>query len=86
MAIKLKVQDSDPVKLKILGSDTLNMGVSQGVPIYPNPYTGAVEVTPSEELQTLETRGLMMTENVKVNPIPSNYGLITYNGSTITVS
>lgn len=49
-------------------------------------YRGAYEVTPSGETQVLDTASLMMADNVTVNPIPSNYGLITYNGSTITVS
>ena len=51
-----------------------------------DPYTGAYEVTPSEETQTLETKNKRMTDNVTINPIPNNYGLITWNGSIITVS
>lgn len=49
-------------------------------------YTGAYEVTPSAEVQTLSTQNLMMSQNVTINPIPSNYGLITWNGSALTVS
>ena len=52
----------------------------------PPPYEGAYTVTPSSETQTLSTAGMKMTGNVTVNPIPSNYGLITWDGSTITVS
>ena len=51
-----------------------------------DPYTGAYEITPSQETQTLETYNKRMTGNVTINPIPSNYGLITWNGSFITVS
>lgn len=51
-----------------------------------DPYTGAYEVTPSAETQTLETENKRMTGNVTINPIPNNYGLITWNGSIITVS
>lgn len=51
-----------------------------------DPYTGAYEVTPSQETQTLETKNKRMTGNVTINPIPNNYGLITWNGSIITVS
>lgn len=51
-----------------------------------DPYTGAYEVTPSGETQVLETNNLRMTGNVTINPIPSNYGLITWNGAFITVS
>lgn len=49
-------------------------------------YGGPYEVTPSAETQTLSTDGLVMTRDVTVNPIPSNYGLITWNGATLTVS
>lgn len=49
-------------------------------------YTGEYEVTPSSETQTLDTTGKRMTRPVVVNPIPNNYGLITWNGSFLTVS
>ena len=49
-------------------------------------YDGEYEVTPTEETQILPTVGLLMKHNVTVNPIPTNYGRITWNGSTITVS
>ena len=53
----------------------------------PNPmYDGEYEVTPTGETQTLYTTGRTMAENVVINPIPSNYGLITWNGSVLTVS
>ena len=45
------------------------------------------EVIPSAEEQTITAdagyNGLSM---VKVNPIPSNYGKITWNGVTLTIS
>ena len=85
MALKLKVQTNE-VKLKISTPDEVKMSASVGIPIYPEPYAGDYTITPSAETQTLATEGLMMTANVTVNPIPSNYGLITYNGSVITVS
>ena len=54
--------------------------------ILPPSYEGPYEVTPSAEEQTLETDALYMTGDITINPIPNNYGLITYDGSTITVS
>ena len=50
------------------------------------PYTGEYEVTPNLEIQVLNTNGKSMRSNVTINPIPSNYGLITWNGSFLTVS
>lgn len=49
-------------------------------------YDGMTEITPSSETQVLETRNMALYENITINPIPSNYGLITWNGSTLTVS
>lgn len=49
-------------------------------------YTGTYEVTPSDETQTLQTNGLRMLNNVTINPIPSDYGHISWNGSVLTVS
>lgn len=50
------------------------------------PYTGPMTVTPSRFSQTLLTNERYLTGNITVNPIPSNYGLITWDGSTLTVS
>lgn len=49
-------------------------------------YTGATIVTPSTSEQVLATADKVVTRNIVVNPIPSNYGLITWNGSILTVS
>lgn len=49
-------------------------------------YTGPTEVTPSQQTQTLGTRGKAVLSDIKVNPIPSNYGLITWTGSVLTVT
>lgn len=74
------------IRLKVLEESVYRFKTDQGIPIYPEDYQGAYEVTPTEATQTLPTRGLMMTQDVKVKPIPNNYGLITWNGSVITVS
>ena len=50
------------------------------------PYTGAYEVTPSREAQLLPTAGTRPENDIVIDPIPENYGLITWNGSYIRVS
>ena len=50
------------------------------------PFEGPYEVTPSGSIQILPIEGMRATSNVVVNPIPHNYGLITWNGSYLTVS
>ena len=49
-------------------------------------YDGPTEFTPSGSTQTIEIANMKALENITINPIPSNYGLITWDGSTITVS
>lgn len=49
-------------------------------------YDGSYEFTPSADEQTVPTRGKRLTQDITINPIPNNYGLITWNGSIITVS
>ena len=49
-------------------------------------YIGAVEVTPTNEPQVLSTRNTAVFSDITINPIPSNYGRITYSGGIITVS
>lgn len=72
MAIKLKVSETS-AKLKATSTDALQFGVEQGIPIYPDPYEGSYEVTPTESEQTLLTNGLMMNDDVTVEAIPSDY-------------
>lgn len=49
-------------------------------------YHGTSEVTPCDHDVVLETAGLFMDEPITIHAIPDNYGLITWDGRTITVS
>jgi len=49
-------------------------------------YEGEYTFTPTSETQTVNVQGLVCDEDITINPIPSNYGLITWNGSVLTVS
>ena len=51
-------------------------------PAYEGPY----EVTPTRETQILETADLQMEHDVTFHPIPWYYGLITWDGTVLTVS
>lgn len=51
-----------------------------------NWYEGDYEFTPSQQQQTISIADLMARQDIVIDPIPNNYGLITYDGSTITVS
>lgn len=49
-------------------------------------YEGATTFTPSDTVQVIPTRDLVLGDDITINPIPSNYGRITWNGSFLTVS
>lgn len=49
-------------------------------------YAGPYEATPTASAQTFDTTGKLMVRDFTVAPIPSNWGLITWNGSVLTVS
>lgn len=70
-----------------LGADTLDASLNSTVYIpVVDVYEGPYEATPTQFTQTLSTEGFTMAQDVIIHPIPSNYGLITYNGSILTVS
>ena len=72
MAIKLKVSETK-ASLKVNTDGAVQFEAESGIPIYPEDYTGSYEVTPSETEQTLETNGLMMTDDVTIGAIDSGY-------------
>ena len=76
------VLDGDMSAGAVLDGD---LGVFQKVVEAP-PYTGPLTATPGAQPQTFETAGLMLPGDFVVEAVPNNYGLITWNGSTITVS
>lgn len=49
-------------------------------------YEGSYVFTPSDEYQTIFTEDKTLIHDITINPIPQNYGRITYNGAIITVT
>lgn len=75
------------VPLSVLDSEPLNIDIdATGYPVYPNTYTGAVNVVPTMQEQVLKTKGLTMLDDVTIGKIPDCYGLVTWNGSVLRVS
>lgn len=80
--------DDDSFRLGFQDDLAADLSSSLAIQIYvpDNPYAGPYEVTPTQQAQVLATANMSMTQDVVINPIPSNYGLITWNGSVLTVS
>lgn len=85
--IEMRVIENETIKLDIADDDTIKLDIAEiGYPVYPDNYKGPYTVTPSRSKQVLKTGSMMANEDITVEPIPSNYGLITWNGAFITVS
>lgn len=52
---------------------------------YPE-YAGSTDWTPSSAAQLVPTAGTVLLTDITIEPIPSNYGLITWDGSVLMVS
>ena len=64
---------------------TLSGGLSIGGAVAPY-YDGPYEFTPTQEPQVVEIANQQAAQDIIINPIPSNYGLITWDGTVLTVS
>lgn len=87
--IHLLVSTESSISLSVSSEEIIPVAVEQIRVkwLNPDPYEGEYEVTPVQgEAIVLNTAHHTMSQNVKINPIPQNYGLITYNGNIITVS
>jgi len=84
--LTVRILSPPTVRVGIFSPEKLSIGFV-GVEVTSVPlYEGPCEATPTRETQIFPTGGKQMPENFTVNPIPRNYGLITYNGFEITVS
>lgn len=89
ITIPMRVAENAVTVPMTVGSDSQVIPMSIGAEYAVAPilrYKGSYEFTPSEDEQTIEISGKTATHNITINPIPNNYGLITWNGSELTVS
>ena len=85
--IPLKVSTDGEYSLKADGGTSINIGVDTTITAsIMEHYQGPYVAVPMSEPQTLPTNGKVMDEDISIGAIPSNYGLITWNGSVLTVS
>ena len=84
--MKLQIVDNNEINLSVGDSDGLSLSAGEIVNIGAEKYDGSYEWTPSTETQTIPIKDQQATADITIQPIPNNYGLITYNGVTITVS
>lgn len=87
--IMLDVRISEQYDVAVSGSETIGTATDSQIVINrieADEYIGPYEVTPSATEQVLEIRNKKATQNIIVNPIPNNYGLVTWDGVMLTIS
>ena len=87
--LKVSVRAAEPIKIKVGGGAAASVAVPPTrvvVAGLPDEYPGPYEITPGDEAQILQASGMMMPQDIIVKPIPSNYGKITWDGASLTVS
>ncbi len=89
--IVVPMQIAESVQSFPLGVSENSEEVSLGLGIAVNTvagehYEGATHFTPTAEAQTVHTAGMIVDEDIVLEPIPQNYGRITWDGASLTVS
>lgn len=84
--LSFTLESAEALSFEFGYADAITLDLKTPSQIGVDNYEGDYVVTPMNETQTLNTNHLRMTQNVTINPIPSNYGLITWNGSNLRVS
>ena len=86
--VRLRVDDAASATIRVNDPPAVTFGAGEYVPYVPrvSEYQGPYEVTPTGTAQVLPTDGLLMAHDLVIDPIPSNYGLVTWNGAVLTVS
>lgn len=88
---KVVIGGEESIKLQIEGACTLintaDGNITSVLKVSDVPaYDGQTVYTPSREAQTVLTANKLLKDNITIEPIPSNYGLVTWNGQVLTVS
>ena len=86
ITIPLKVEtDQVGIPLKV-STDQVFLPLAMTVSVTNAPdYDGSYEFTPSDVAQVIHIADHKATNDITINPIPSDYGHIAWNGSIITV-
>ena len=80
------ISQASQIRGSLTPQGTLSGLLTIPVAVNVDVYEGPTEFTPTQQTQTISIQYKTAMQDITINPIPSNYGLITWNGSTLTVS
>lgn len=86
--IKVSIQNRPRVDIEIhrITPVPISTPPIQTIALNPYPdYTGHVSVVPADTEQVLRTADTLLRSDIRIAPIPSNYGRIEYDGSSLRI-
>lgn len=87
MSFKVKFSTGEPFKVKFTPQSAIKVQFGEHIEVpVVDYYNGEYNITPAAQEQIIPIIGKTARQNITVGPIPQNYGLITWNGATLTVS
>ena len=67
------------------GTGELVGGLTVPEVITPETYFGPYEFAPSDEEQIIEIERMVATGNITIGAVPTDYGRLAYNGTTLRI-
>lgn len=85
---ELKTISQGSIHIASVSGSTLQPAAIQiaSVEFPEETYEGEYTFTPSAEAQTIAINGKVALHNITIQPIPSNYGLVSWNGATLSIT
>lgn len=83
--VRMEIVGNADIPMEIGGDNTTELEVLPAMADHAY-YDGLYDITPTQDEQVLATGGKAMRRDIRIAPIPHNYGLITWNGSYLTIS
>lgn len=85
--VKLTVQTDETARLGVNDPEAVELNAETHIVVDTTTiYDGAYEWTPTDSVQLIEIENKKALGQITINPIPQNYGLVTWNGSTLTIT
>ncbi len=86
--IPIKLVETEPIHITLVTPQPIPFQLSTEIiqKIVTEEYEGEYEFMPAQEAQVIQINGKTAVHDIIIDPIPQNYGLITWNGATLTVS
>lgn len=86
MVFNVTFETAGNLAVAFQNEEALNCGFDSTIRIGDfDIYDGDYDITPSDEVQVIPIEGKQARHDITIQPIPSNFGHIAYNGAFLSV-